>query len=173
MADALEKHIDDENGALEDIQAQIAVLRELEKVQAAKVSALREAARLRPLPSKTGSSRVVINVRRGKPKGAISQVWRDTLRRLHSTGARQSYEAIAELYSFGTGDNVNMSSVRDRVRAMVKSGLIEGSPHEGFRVTEDAAKRFSFANENGEASASPDTEGVGAPSYEEDPFGDL
>ena len=56
---------------------------------------------------------------------------------------------------------------------MVKTGLIEGNPHEGFMVTEDAAKRFGFVKENGEAEASPDTEGVSAPSYEEDPFGDL
>ncbi len=158
MADALEKLIDDETAALETVRSQITTLREQERVQAAKVLALQEAARLRPITPKNGSSRANATVRRGKPKGAISEAWRNALRRIHSTGTRLSYDAIAELYSFGTGETANMASVRDRIRSMVKSGLIDGNPQEGFTVTEDAAKRFGFANENGEAEASPDAD---------------
>ena len=45
-----------------------------------------------------------------------------------------------------------MSSIRDRVRNLVKTGLMAGDVQSGFTVTQDAVERFGFTKGN-EASA--------------------
>jgi hypothetical protein len=80
------------------------------------------------------------------------------------------YEGIAGIAE-AQGNPLVMSSVRDRIRNMAKTGLVAAAPEGGFVVTDEAADRFGFTKRNdppkggsdaGEVAASPDpTQGSG------------
>ena len=97
--------------------------------------------------------------RGGKPKGAISPGWRTILGSLYSGGpyAYRDFLAAAHRHNIQT----NATAVRDRVRALVANGFLAGNSQDGFTVTETAAERFEFANQdratltNEAASATP------------------
>jgi hypothetical protein len=115
---------------LTDAQARLAV-------SEAKLTAFEEASRLRPATEEP-------KVRRGRQPGAISQEWRNVLFQVFIRGA-VDYATIHEI-ARSSGIETDLGNVRDRVRAFLRSGLMEGSIEDGFEVTNEAAERFQFAS---------------------------
>lgn len=141
--DALDKIIGEKRAEAESLRERVRVLD-------AELAALELAAQLRPAtkgsvggkPTRRGG---------GRRPGDISKDWRQILGRVYAMGVPVGYEQIMGAAA-ALGNELADSSVRDRVRNMVKTGLMAGDAKEGFVVTEDAAERFGFAKEN-EASA--------------------
>lgn len=131
--DALDELILAEREVLEGMRVQLAA-------QEAKVAALVEAAGLRP----TASNKKPLPTRGGKPKGAISAPWKNTLAEIYKTGQAWPYGQIKACYDHTNSADLNLASVRDRVRSLVETGLMSGTPEDGFAVTEIAARKFSF-----------------------------
>lgn len=90
----------------------------------------------------------------GRPPGAITKNWQDVLRQLYGQ-ASLPYSVIAHEVMRVTGSQIEPSSVRDRVRAMVRMGFMSGDAATGFTVTEAAAQRFGFRNNEGPTEAGP------------------
>jgi hypothetical protein len=132
--DALDQLILAERRLLDELRIQVAA-------QEAKVAALVEAASLRPnfTASKKGPTG-----RTGKPKGAISANWKNTLRELYATGKAWPYADIKACFDHVNTADLAIASVRDRVRALADAGLMEGDADAGFKVTEAAARKFKF-----------------------------
>lgn len=136
--DALEQLIREERRELVELHDELSKLQISVAAKEAKVAALEEAANLRPT-SKAKPRRG------GKPKGAISAPWKNTLKALYITpGGPWSYAQIKACYDYTNNQDLALPSVRDRVRALIDSGLIVGDPDEGFCVTSAAAKKFNF-----------------------------
>lgn len=138
--DALEQMIRTEEERLDRFRAQVSL-------QEIKVGTLKEAAALRPAvtsgkkaPGAARGGRIG-----GKPRGAISAPWKGTLAELYSWGGHYPYARIKRCYDHVNNADLSLPSVRDRVRSLVETGLMEGDADQGFSVTEDAAKRFGFA----------------------------
>lgn len=93
----------------------------------------------------------------GRKPGSISKEWQEILRHVYQDGKPLTYEEIAE-YANLLGNELQISSVRDRVRNLLRTGLVSGDAESGFVVTKDAVERFSFTKENGEPAGSPETE---------------
>ena len=126
----------------------------------AEIAALELAARLRPAPTRGHASREDVvggDERRttnaasrhggGRKSGDISHAWRGVLAGMYAQNKRLSYEGIHAV-TLRSGLLISLSSVRDRVRSFISTGLVEGGPEIGFAVTQDAVKRFGFTKEN-------------------------
>ena len=111
---------------------------ELVAVQA-ELAAYERAAALRPVTKKRSST-----ARGGKPKGAISKAWKDTLAELYAWGRQYPYAEIQACYEHVNSSELAIASVRDRVRSLVDTGYMAGDPDQGFSVTETAARKFKF-----------------------------
>jgi hypothetical protein len=158
--DKLAQTISDKRAEAEGLRARLAVLE-------AELSALELADRLRPVTTYGGDRPSQGRSARkggGRRPGDISQVWRSILRGVYQLGEPVDY-AMIQMIAQDQGQNIETSSVRDRVRNLVKTGLMYGDVQTGFTVTEDAAERFDFAKKNepprggseiGEVGASPD-----------------
>mgnify|MGYP005854348653 CR=1 FL=1 len=107
----------------------------------AELAAFEKAAALRPA---TTEPRNAPAGRGGKPKGAISKAWKDTLAELYKYGRRYPYADIQSCYEHVNETQLALASIRDRVRALVETGYLEGDPADGFKVTETAAFKFKF-----------------------------
>ncbi|MFW5655339.1 MAG: hypothetical protein ACOCYW_06795 [Roseicyclus sp.] len=153
--DALDKMISDKRAEAENLRGRIRVLE-------AELAALELAAQLRPA-TKGGVGGKASRHGGGRRPGDISKDWRQILARVYATGAPVGYEQIMSIAA-ELGNNLADSSVRDRVRNMVKTGLMAGNAKDGFFVTEDAAERFSFAKENEPPEGGSETEEVTASS---------
>lgn len=151
--DALDQLIRTEQEALDALRLQVAA-------QEAKVSALIAAASLRPV---AGESRAP-STKGGKPKGAISAPWKNTLGELYAFGGVYPYTSIKACYDHMNGANLAIASVRDRVRSLVDSLLLAGDPDQGFYVTDAAAKKFGFKRNppKVEVPAPTPVQGIGA-----------
>jgi hypothetical protein len=133
--DALDIMIRDQLAELEALRLQLAA-------QEAKVEALQQAAALRPIVSGRKSSPAKLG---GKPRGAISSQWKEALRLMYASGsAPWHYAAIKATFDLANHKDLNLASVRDRVRSLVETGLMSGDAEHGFTVTELAAKKFGF-----------------------------
>lgn len=138
MADRLDKMIADKR---REVDAARHTLREAQtalQVAEAQLAAFEEAARLRPVNAED-------RPRRGRQPGAISADWRRVLHRIFQRGA-VSYATIHQI-AVACGIDTDIGNVRDRVRAFIRSGLMEGSVEDGFEVTDDAASRFGFSSD--------------------------
>ena len=164
--DALDKEISDEEARHKKYVAQAEAFRLKAEQAAFKLATLRRAAALRPAPGgeQVIGSDIAVNadsgiasrppgadqandVRRGGRKpGAISSEWRQVLASLYLMGGKQSYVEIDKVAK-SQGLNLDMSSVRERVRHFVEKGYLEGSAAEGFEVTWDAMEKFGFKRE--------------------------
>lgn len=138
--DALEQMIRTEEERLSKLRADLAL-------QEIKVGTLKEAASLRPVtvlgkraPATARGGRVG-----GKPRGAISSPWKGTLAELYAWGGPYPYARIKACYDHVNKADLALPSVRDRVRSLVETHLLEGDPDTGFSVTQVAAERFGFA----------------------------
>lgn len=156
--DALEHLIRSEEAELERLRILIAA-------QEAKVAALREAASLRPAAASKRNG--VGSPRSGKPKGAISAQWKDTLAALYSYQPKVwSYNDIKGCFDHVNKQNLNIASVRDRVRSLVDSGLMQGSAESGFEVTEGAARKYKFKKVEASGAATPEASNARGPEAE-------
>lgn len=123
----------------------------------AEVEALQTAAELRPA---NGRTKTKGSGKKGRQPGAISEEWRNVLAEVvlhYDVNNRASYNdihAVAELLNL----NIALNSVRDRVRNMVKTGLLAGTPDDGFYVTEAAVNKFDFETEKAPAEAEANSE---------------
>ena len=132
------------------------------------LSAMERASSLRPLPREGGlksRSPQPVVVRKGptdflpsrkgagRRAGDISKEWREILSEIYKQSSPQTYEDIADIAEM-LGSNVQLSSVRDRVRNLLKSNFLSGDLENGFIVTQNAVERFGFTNEN-----APSTDG--------------
>lgn len=155
----IKKEILARRAAIERLRGELATLE-----AAAQVLGIESASKAKT-PAKT-SHLADAPARRGRRTGSISKEWRSVLEALYIFGGRHSYDDVhnaAEMVNL----IVSKGAARDRVRHFVKLGFMDGDTETGFEVTDSAAKKFGFAaKENGEARASPDTEGVTAPSNE-------
>jgi hypothetical protein len=142
--DALERMISEKRSEVAALLARADLLK-------AELSALELAARLRPVADSRTHSRVVVpNPARaggGRKPGDISHDWRGILGDVYRLGMAVDYEMIAEVAK-ERGTELAMSSIRDRVRNLTRTGLMEGDTQQGFVVSEDAVKRFGFTKEN-------------------------
>lgn len=132
-------------------RAEVSGLKDRIKVLEAELAALELAASLRPA-AKSGqypATRPKPSVGKGggRRKGDISMDWRRILSKVHALKRRVSYEDVSEIAA-ASGNPLEMASIRDRVRNLVRTGLMEGDASIGFSVTPNAVERFSFANEN-------------------------
>lgn len=79
----------------------------------------------------------------GKPKGAISKVWRDVLRRMFSNGNPfRDFDAIFGIVGKAGIDAID-KSVRDRLTKYVADGILDQTD-EGYRVSRDSIDRFGL-----------------------------
>jgi hypothetical protein len=120
------------------------------------LEALRAAAAARPAAKHTGQVARAphpVVARRPRPRarlarggrqaGDISHEWRGVLGAAARAGARHSYGSFYDL-AVASGINTKMPNVRERVRRMAETGLLEGSPEEGYAVTKAAIERFNL-----------------------------
>jgi hypothetical protein len=135
-------HMDALDNMIRDQLIELDRLRRELTAKEATVDALQQAAALRPLVS---SRKTSTGKGGGKPKGAISAPWKETLGALYRAGQGPwGYPAIKVCFD-GTNDkDLNLASIRDRVRSLVESGLMSGDADHGFTVTELAARKFNF-----------------------------
>lgn len=151
--DALDKLIADETVELSRLQSAV-------KSQQIKVDALRLAASARPVrePSIAGTKQK--SGGKGKPQGAISQVWRGVFHSIFKRLDRFGYAEISNFYAETTGKGVTMSAIRDRVRRFIEQGYMAGSADSGFSFTPLAIEKFGLEKaspkENGAAKAAPE-----------------
>lgn len=150
--DALERMISEK-------RSEVAALLTRAELLKAELSALELAARLRPVADSRTHSRVSApNPARaggGRKPGDISHDWRGILGDIYRLGMAVDYEMIAEVAK-DRGVELAMSSIRDRVRNLTRTGLMTRDTHQGFVVSEDAVKRFGFTKENGSQSRPSD-----------------
>lgn len=90
----------------------------------------------------------------GRRPGAITRHWQHVLAHLYGRGP-VPYSVIADEVGRVTGRQIESGSVRDRVRSMIKMGFISGNPSSGFQVTEAAAEKFGFRNDETPDAATP------------------
>lgn len=140
--DALDHLIQTETQELSRLQGAVSA-------QKIKVDALLSAAAARPATKSLSSAAKPVKSTGGKPKGAISGLWRKILNAAYQTGRAQSYQDMRALYELEHGSAPDMSSIRDRMRNFVELGLVIGTPEVGFTVTEFAASKFSFSKPSG------------------------
>ena len=142
--DALERMIGEK-------RSEVAALLTRAELLKTELSALELAARLRPVADSGTHSRVVVpNPARaggGRKPGDISHDWRGILGDIYRLGGAVDYEMIADVAK-ERGTELAMSSIRDRVRNLTRTGLMEGDTQQGFVVTEYAVERFGFTKEN-------------------------
>lgn len=159
--DKLQQMIMEKKTEVEDLRSRISVLE-------AEVAALELADKLRPVTASSAgrpASRSGARGSGGRRKGDISKVWRGILKEIYDREAPVDYDTV-EMIAREQGQELALSSIRDRVRNMVRTGLMAGGVQSGFTVTKDAAERFGFAKENS-GSAGPEeanTEGAGGTS---------
>lgn len=149
--DALDKMIGEKRAEVSELQARVDVLR-------AELAALEMAAKLRPSSSAAQSRGGYAAPKRsggGRRPGDISHEWRGILEGVYRLGMAVDYEMIAEIAD-ERGSKLAMSSVRDRVRNLTRTGLMAGDTTQGFVVTEDAVERFGFTKENGGHGSPPE-----------------
>jgi hypothetical protein len=174
--DALDKEISDEEARLKKYRAQAEAFTAKADASALKIATLRRAASLRPvsagevlivgasahatvepagqhlLPEEVAAfvERATADspseIRRGRKPGAISADWRSVLASLYLMGGKQPYPDIHKVAA-QNGINIDISSVRERVRIFVERGLMEGNPTDGFEVTWVAMQKFGFRRE--------------------------
>jgi|TARA_R100000322_G_scaffold22153_16_gene15016 hypothetical protein len=84
----------------------------------------------------------------GRQPGSISESWQSVLRGMYRRGSKKaSYEEIHAITE-RNGMGIGIASTRDRVRNMVKTGLLSGNASRGFAVTEEAIHRFGLDKGN-------------------------
>ena len=123
---------------------ELARLHNAVNAQKIKVDALMAAATARPAARPVQEARPPVKSSGGKPKGAISSLWRKILKAAYQSGKAQSYQEMRAIYEKEHGSAPDLSSIRDRMRNFIEWGFVEGTPDTGFTVTEVAAKKFSF-----------------------------
>ncbi|MDJ1015054.1 MAG: hypothetical protein QNJ35_00975 [Paracoccaceae bacterium] len=143
MSDALDEMIAEKKRQHADFERRLRILE-------AEITALETAAQIRPA-AKSGKKGG--GVGSGRTKGAISQAWREVLAEMHKRDAPLDYDQIAEITN-EIGNPVTLSSVRDRVRNLVRTDLLKGDAEKGFVVTPVAIIRFGFPIKHSEAAAS-------------------
>lgn len=151
--------MDELDNAIEDLRRKIAKwTRQAEEGKVA-LAAMERAAKLRPGPNGVrrpadadyDSDAAFIfppapdaGRRPGRRPGAISAAWRNVLFLLYMTGAKPfSYAQIHE-HAVKVGLEVDIASVRDRVRNFVIRGLMIGTAEAGFEVTEAGAEQLAL-----------------------------
>lgn len=155
--DALEKLIADKIRRRDELERERLTL-------VAEIDALQLAARLRPAPQRQDmvgraepkATPVQSRSGGGRKPGDISHSWRRILAVVHKQGGPVGYDRIADIAA-GMGAEITLSSVRDRVRNLVSTGLVEGDPDTGFTVTQDAVERFGFTKKNDPPKGGSDT----------------
>jgi hypothetical protein len=157
--DALERMISEK-------RSEVAALLTRAELLKAELSALELAARLRPAwttkaPQRHDDAKPA-RVGGGRKPGDISHDWRGILGDVYRLGMAVDYEMIAEVAK-DRGTELAMSSIRDRVRNLTRTGLMEGDTQRGFSVSEDAVKRFGFTKENDGRSVPSDAKAGEAP----------
>jgi hypothetical protein len=163
--DALDKMIADKRAERTGLAEQVRLLD-------AEIAALETAARLRPVMAAhapISTERAPASTRRGgggRRPGDISMQWRAILSDIHELGGVDSYDRIAEIAATH-GTKLAISSVRDRVRNLLATGLIEGAVGNGFRVTSTAVERFGFTKETASPEGEADTGGAPPPSADQ------
>lgn len=134
------------------------------KLKRLKAEHMAEAAQLRPLATEEAvMSDEKVAARRGKKPGSVSRHWSGSLGLLYgeqSESHRHSLEEIKASYAAVSGKELDISSVRDRIRYFQaqEPPLMEGDYDKGFLVTEAAANKFGF-EKNADASANGFTHG--------------
>lgn len=109
------------------------------------IAMLQRADSLRPVPGATVPMGAMKHEKpRGRQKGAISAEWREVLQYMHRTGTPLTLVGIHDAAT-KHGIKVERPSIRDTVRRFRQRTLIEGSSDHGYTVTDEAAKRFGFA----------------------------
>lgn len=168
--DALEKLISEKKALLGELRERVNAL-------GPEIAALELAARLRP--ASTGSTHAVSlpratmrtphtraatqsGVGGGRKPGDISQAWRVILNGVYQLGGPVDYEMVG-MVAKENGSDLALTSIRDRVRNFVKTGLMSGSAPSGFIVTKNAVEKFGFTKENGPPKGSPDAGGAPTP----------
>ena len=163
--DALEQMIRTEEERLSKLRADVAL-------QEIKVGTLKEAAALRPapIPGKKNSGAARSGRIGGKPRGAISGPWKSTLAELYAHGGPYPYARIKSCYDYVNKADLALPSVRDRVRSLVETQLLEGDADTGFSVSEIAAGRFGFAKKTeapvGSADGTPEGRAATQPNHQ-------
>jgi len=154
VMDALEQEIESRRAERARCIARIAAL-DIE------IPAFERAAALRPISTDSDSrleiepdnetpsdiARVARRHGGGRRPGDISNDWRVILREMHKQPSPLSYQDIADIAS-RLGFKIQMASVRDRTRNLLRSAFLSGAPESGSVVTQVAVKRFGFAKEN-------------------------
>lgn len=97
----------------------------------------------------------------GRKPGDINKEWRGVLEFLYGDGSPQKYDQIILAVEM-CGMMISDASVRDRIRNLVRTGLMSGDAKGGFIVTENAAERFGFAKGNGPSEDGSDENAGGA-----------
>jgi len=156
--DPLQKLINDkqtEVAQLEQFAADPDLLHRQIETKRAELAALELAASLRPLAPAPGDNvdladggNDIQDNARGKPPGAISQVWRDILADLYRT--KKPFNAddmsrVARKHDI----EIDPKAARVRMRTYKDFGHLKqksADPADTYRVTERAAKRFGFAD---------------------------
>ena len=140
MEDKLAQEIRSKQQMLSKLLAEVD---ELEK----EIAILERAASLRPMPAQNSlmpnkpQSREEPS-RRGKPSGSISMNWRTVLNALYPR--RVSVNDIIQMAS-EHGVKVTEAAVRDRLKYLAEHNYMIGNDLHGYEVTEQAVKRFGFA----------------------------
>lgn len=155
--DALDQAIAEKSRAAESLRAQLRVLE-------AEIAALQLAAKLRPATTSTSkprATRIASGGRGGgRRQGDISHDWRAILGEIFQRGTPVDYAGIANIAE-SHGKPLAPSSIRDRIRNMVNTGLVAAAPDGGFVVTAEAVERFGFTKRNDPPEGGSDG-GVGA-----------
>lgn len=132
---------------------EIARLRASLDVLSAELAALEYAATLRPATTSRGGRAAVSPAETprksagGRRPGDISLQWRKILGEVYRRGIPLDYDAISDV-ARSQGKEIGLASIRDRIRNLANSGLVDGDPSAGFIVTEMAAQRFGFTKNN-------------------------
>jgi len=132
--DKLEKLIAEKRSAVEELRQMINDLERRILVAETELAAFEAASTLRPL-----GPRIIL---RGRQPGAISEKWKNVLKRAHH-GGPWGFDDIIKMAA-REGMDYDLPTIRDRVRYFVRSELMEGNPSTGFVVTDQAAARFGF-----------------------------
>jgi hypothetical protein len=119
--------------------------RQVEQARAERATLVKAAALMGLVPEVVDGGEESAHPKRGgKQPGAISQKWREVLGTLAASPAANSYEDIRAAANLHDMD-VEMGSVRERVRKFIDFGYLMKNPDGKFSVTVDAVRKFGLS----------------------------
>lgn len=136
MGDKLDRAIAEKRSWVERLEIEYAKAGRALDVARAELSAFEAAATFRPAAESVK--------RKGRQPGAISNDWREVLHGLYIHGSA-TYPQLMNI-AIGSDMKTDAANLRERVRSFVKAGLLEGTPEDGFMVTQEAVTRFGFGD---------------------------